>query len=178
MVSCTTQDLCVFINYTTVPSQALQEDGQWGADTFNPSKRGNNFITALHKLDHDREQVRGSGLVSQAWLYLIELRSVGYASPLLWKCTVRDRLRDRPAQVNRSEDDLHSSVRGEEAQGVKPLYPAPLRGFVGFCFGNNVSSLHAFNKIMLLHTQRRTGARVAVEQNASSHPQRRLHMPW
>lgn len=32
--------------------------GLWGPDVFNPVTRGNNFITALHKLDHDREQVR------------------------------------------------------------------------------------------------------------------------
>lgn len=50
----------VFVDYIAAP-QALRDAGLWGfwaADMFDPSTRGNNFITALHKLDHDREQVR------------------------------------------------------------------------------------------------------------------------
>ena len=39
------------------PPQTMPPSTQWSADTFPPSSRGNNFITALHKLDHDREQV-------------------------------------------------------------------------------------------------------------------------
>lgn len=38
-------------------SPQVQQTTQWEADTFDPSNRGNNFLTALHKLDHDREQV-------------------------------------------------------------------------------------------------------------------------
>eukprot|EP00752_Nemacystus_decipiens_P002896 g2694.t2 len=35
----------------------LYAAGWWAADTFDISNRGNNFVTALHKLDHDREQL-------------------------------------------------------------------------------------------------------------------------
>ena len=34
----------------------------WAPDMFNPSKRGNNFMTTLHKLEHDHEQVCAPGL--------------------------------------------------------------------------------------------------------------------
>ena len=38
--------------------QDFQMPGLWGPDVFSALTRGSNFITALHKLDHDREQVR------------------------------------------------------------------------------------------------------------------------
>lgn len=56
-----------FPKHSAYPSllQGLKVSSGWGADVFDPSARGGNFVTAPHKLDHDREQVRGSSF--SAW---------------------------------------------------------------------------------------------------------------
>ncbi|CAM9710775.1 unnamed protein product, partial [Discosporangium mesarthrocarpum] len=38
-------------------SQQYKTPAAWGADTLSASTRGNMFLTAIHKLDHDKEQL-------------------------------------------------------------------------------------------------------------------------
>lgn len=50
-------------------SQGFKVSSEWGADAFDPAVRGNRIVTALHKLDHDREQVRRAS----PWLLLLTM---------------------------------------------------------------------------------------------------------
>ncbi|CAN0232315.1 unnamed protein product, partial [Scytosiphon promiscuus] len=44
-------------NLVTAGKKDFGISSAWAPDVFDPAARGNNFITALHKLDHDREQL-------------------------------------------------------------------------------------------------------------------------
>ncbi|CAN0254180.1 unnamed protein product, partial [Pylaiella littoralis] len=43
--------------YAVATSAGFEVSSEWGADAFDPAVRGNRIVTALHKLDHDREQL-------------------------------------------------------------------------------------------------------------------------